>query len=297
MRFATLLCVLSVASSAAVAQRPSETARGGSSKTVQPKIMVIPFTKEGQDIRTVLESDFNTRIALSKVKEGFDKRGFSTVEFRQVLSSLASDQAIQGASQSDIKSRIIEQSRCDIYVEVEMHAIHEGANDRVSMISNAFLAANGSSLANKNTNTAPFHGVPIEMIVDKAAGDKLDDFLATMQEKFNGFIEGGVPIRVEFSVAQGAKPLSRTVGDKGDELGDAIEEWLQKNAYRNNYHISGRTPIRMTVDEVRIPMFDPVTNNNFNPSQFSLELVRYLRSLGVKASRSMTNGVIYVEIQ
>lgn len=297
MRFATSLFVLCVATSASLAQRPAETARGGVSKTVQPKIMVIPFTKEGEDIRTVLESDFNKRIAISKVKEGFDKRGFSTVEFRQVLSSMANDQVIQAASQSDIKSRVIEQSRCDIYVEVEVHAISQGGQDRVSMITNAFLAANGASLANKNTMTDPYHGVPIEMIVDKATGAKLDDFLATMQEKFNGYIDDGVPIRMEVSIAQGAKPLSRAIGEKGDELGDAIEEWLQKNAYKNNYHISGRTPIHMTVDEVRIPMVDQATKINFNPSQFSLELVKYLRTLNVKASRSMTGGVIYVEIQ
>ncbi|WP_288849641.1 DUF6175 family protein [uncultured Alistipes sp.] len=35
--------------------------------TVQPKIMVIPYTKEGEDIRTVLEADVNKRIALTKI--------------------------------------------------------------------------------------------------------------------------------------------------------------------------------------------------------------------------------------
>ena len=40
--------------------------------TVQPKVMVIPFTKEGQDIRTILEADINKRVALTKVKEKFD---------------------------------------------------------------------------------------------------------------------------------------------------------------------------------------------------------------------------------
>ena len=48
---------------------------------VQPKIMVIPYTKEGEDIRTVLEEDSNKRIALSKIKEAFDERGVSTIDF------------------------------------------------------------------------------------------------------------------------------------------------------------------------------------------------------------------------
>ena len=50
---------------------------------VQPKIMVIPFTKEGEDIRTILENDENKRIALTKIKEAFDERGISTIDFLQ----------------------------------------------------------------------------------------------------------------------------------------------------------------------------------------------------------------------
>ena len=46
-------------------------------KTIQPRIMVIPYTKEGEDIRTVLEDDINKRIALSRIKEAFDRRGFT----------------------------------------------------------------------------------------------------------------------------------------------------------------------------------------------------------------------------
>ena len=45
--------------------------------TVQPKIMVIPYTKEGEDIRTVLEADVNKRIVLTKIKEAFDLRHVS----------------------------------------------------------------------------------------------------------------------------------------------------------------------------------------------------------------------------
>jgi hypothetical protein len=48
----------------------SATNSGGQVVTVQPKIMVIPYTKEGEDLRTVLENDENKRIAIAKIKEG-----------------------------------------------------------------------------------------------------------------------------------------------------------------------------------------------------------------------------------
>ena len=49
--------------------------------TAQPKIMVIPYTTQGEDIRTILENDVNKRIALTKIKEAFDQRGYTTVDF------------------------------------------------------------------------------------------------------------------------------------------------------------------------------------------------------------------------
>ena len=53
--------------------------------TVQPKIMVIPYTKAGEDIRTILEQDVNKRITLAKIKEAFDSRGFTTVDLQRDL--------------------------------------------------------------------------------------------------------------------------------------------------------------------------------------------------------------------
>ena len=56
-------------------------------QTVQPKIMVIPYVSEGEDLRYILESDVDKRIALTKIKEVFDSRGFTTVDFVAKLKS------------------------------------------------------------------------------------------------------------------------------------------------------------------------------------------------------------------
>lgn len=45
------------------------------------KIMVIPYTKQGEDISQVIENDVNKRIVLAKIREAFDSRGFTTVDF------------------------------------------------------------------------------------------------------------------------------------------------------------------------------------------------------------------------
>ena len=91
--------------------------------TVQPKIMVIPYTKQGEDITHVIENDVNKRIVLAKIREAFDSRGFTTVDFTAKLKSLSRTSGLSQDSQSDLKSMIIQQSGADIYVEAEMDII------------------------------------------------------------------------------------------------------------------------------------------------------------------------------
>ena len=88
--------------------------------TVQPKIMVIPYTKEGEDIRSVLEEDVNKRITLTKIKEAFDSRGFTTVDFTARLKAMSQSAVFNADNQSDLKSQLIEMSGADIYVEAEI---------------------------------------------------------------------------------------------------------------------------------------------------------------------------------
>ena len=72
--------------------------------TVQPKIMVIPYTKEGEDIRTILEDDVNKRITLTKIKEAFDSRGFTTVDFTAKLKTVSNSNVFMADNKTDLKS-------------------------------------------------------------------------------------------------------------------------------------------------------------------------------------------------
>ena len=52
-------------------------------QTVQPKIMVIPYTKDGEDIRTILENDVNTNFKTTKINkaelDAIEDKGFEDV--------------------------------------------------------------------------------------------------------------------------------------------------------------------------------------------------------------------------
>ena len=118
-------------------------------QTVQPKIMVVPFTKEGEDVRWVLESDLNKRIAVTKIKEGFDNRGFTTVDFFGKLKSALDNQTLNSSTQTDLKSQVIQMSGADIYVVAEVNLIQTTGGNGVTLILTAYEISTGNSLTNK----------------------------------------------------------------------------------------------------------------------------------------------------
>lgn len=74
-------------------------AQAQSVNTVQPTIMVVPYTKQGQNIRDLLENDINYRIALTAIKDAFDSNGYSTVDFEGKYKSVSENAAFKENSQ------------------------------------------------------------------------------------------------------------------------------------------------------------------------------------------------------
>ena len=148
--------------------------------TVQPRIMVVPFVKQGEDIRTVLENDVNKRIVMAKIREAFDSRGFTTVDFLARLKSLSNTSGLTMDNQSDLKSMIIQQSGADVYVDAEMNVVLSSTGNSVKVIVTAYDISTGNSLSNKVGDSGKFYTDDIGRLASKAIKGCADDFLNTM---------------------------------------------------------------------------------------------------------------------
>lgn len=266
--------------------------------TVQPKIMVIPYTKEGEDIRTVLEADVNKRIALTKIKEAFDSRGFTTVDFTAKLKAAGDNAIFTTDNQTDLKSQIIQMSGADVYVEVETDVLLSSNGNSVKMLVTAYEISTGNSLANKVGESGKFYTDDIGKLASKAIESCAEDFLNIMQNKFTNIVENGKSITINFGFAAASvHTMSSEVGTQGLQLSDELELWMEEHAYKNNYHIQGTTDRQMIFDDVRIPLKDPATGNNYNTNKFALEIFKFMRSLGLKIARDIKGSTIYITIQ
>ena len=276
--------------------------------TVQPKIMVIPFTKENEDIRTVLEADVNRRVAITKVKEAFDNRDFTTVDFTAKLKQAMDDHLFTSDNQSDMKSTLVEMSGADIYVEVEVPDVQMVANSAngARIILTAYDASTANSLSNKVCESPKFYTQDYGALVMRALGKSatldskqpacIEEFLNTLQSKFTDIVNNGRPVKINFSLAQGSKlDFSTEIKPEGIPFSDVIEAWISDNSVKNNYHIQANTKLKILFDDVRIPLKDE-KGKNYLPNKYALKIYQWLKTKNVNCAKDIKNRAIYITI-
>lgn len=271
---------------------------GNQIQTVQPKIMVIPYIKKGEDLRFVLEEDVNRRIASTKIKEAFDSRGFTTVDFIAKLKAAKDNNIFVSDNQTDIKSQIIQMSGADIYVQAEVNVQKGQSGTSVTLILTGYEASTGNSLSNKVGESGKFYTDDIGKLSSKAVENIAEDFLNVMQVKFTNIVNNGKSITVDFSFDPDSQyNMSSEIGPDELPLSDQLELWMEENAFKNNYHIQGTVNLKMIFDDVRIPLKDLETGKNYNPNKFALEIYKYLKKLGLKPNKDIKGNTIFITIE
>jgi len=194
--------------------------------------------------------------------------------------------------------QIIQMSGADVYVEAEDNVLLSESGNTVKIIVTAYEISTGNSLSNKVGESGKFYTDDIGKLATKAIEGCATDFLNVMQEKFTDIVNNGRSIIVIFGFdSNSAFAMSSEVGDQGLQLSDEIELWMESHAYKNNYHIQGTTDSQMTFDDVRIPLIDTKTGNNYNSNKFALEIFKFLRSLGLTIGRDIKGNTIYITIK
>ena len=265
----------------------------------QPSIMVMPFTKEGEDIRTVYENDFNKRIAVTKVREAFDKRGFTTYDFVSKLKQALKEMALQSDDKTDLAKKVGQMSGADIIVLVDMKFDNSPSGSEVMLTLTANDRVTGQALANKIGKSGKFYTDNVAKLAEKAVESCVEDFLDTMNAKFADIVENGRSIRITITFDNNSDHnMYSEVGDDGDVLSDIIEDWLEENAYKNNYHVQSTTETAMFIDDFRIPLRDE-RGRNYKARKVARDLRKFLKKnygLNVQYGKENSEAVISLRI-
>ncbi|MVM32721.1 hypothetical protein GO755_21955 [Spirosoma sp. HMF4905] len=266
----------------------------------RPTIMVFPFFKEGEDIRKLVESDVNNRVVITKVKEAFDSRGYSTVDFLSKVRNLQTNDALTSDKQTDVKTAIIQSSNTDICVEVEYDFEKGSSGNRLKVILTAYESSASASLANKIGFSRRMYSEDVSKLASDAVETVVADFLNVMQEKFNDIVENGKYMALEFNLnSDSGVNMSSEAGKDNLPLSDVLEEWVGNNS--KSYHIQGVTDAKVLFDVVRVPRMD-AQGKSLTSTRYGLEILKFCNSLAVgskklKVERLIKGNTIYVSFK
>lgn len=265
------------------------------SATVQPKIMVMPYVTEGNDIRQTIETDPNIRIVLSKIREAFDKRGFTTIDFETKLKAQSVNNALSNNAQTNRSAMIIQSSGADIYVETEYIYTPSASGNSVKVLMKACDVSTGGALANKDAFSGQFYTEDIGRLAGAAVEKVADEFLNVIQSKFDDIVENGRSIILDIKIDDAS---THTLHEEinNSELVDLLEDWVADNAYKNNYHIQGSSELEIIFDEIRIPLKDE-NGRNYNINQFDRKIRQLFRKLGIQVAHVTKNNTLVITIK
>ncbi|RUA13279.1 MAG: hypothetical protein DSY83_11780, partial [Flavobacteriia bacterium] len=250
--------------------------------TVQPSIMVLPRTNEGENLRTIMDEQPEVRVAISKVKQAFDERGYTTMDFETTLRAVTRDETVTSETQTEFKNRIFRNIPSDIVVEIDViiREIVTGPKSDygATLILEANVTDNGNSMASITMDSGlKSFDDKISLISvamrkksrdedDKPGKPLLDVFLETMNDKWAEMREKGKTVKMEFSLSEDAEiTMDDDVPSQKQKLTYVIEDWLEENSYHNYYSVTSTTSTKIMVSDYRYPVRDPKNCTNMTP--------------------------------
>lgn len=266
--------------------------------TVQPTIMVIPYKTAGQTYQEVLQNDFDKRVAISKVQEGFNKKDFKTIDFEAKLNASLRASNFEQDSKSSMDKQLIRNSGSDIYVTVDIDKDFSPSGNQVSLIIKGYETASGRILASSKGWSGKFRTSQLDRLCELAVDVILEDFLHQVDKNFKKITDEGNTIVLNLSVANGSQyDFDTGVTDLNMPLSDILRMWVKNNSENNYYHLQGVVAESMIFDEVRIPMKDK-NDNSYTVNDFAFDIWNYINNvLQIPCKKRVDGQTVYIEIQ
>jgi Family of unknown function (DUF6175) len=266
------------------------------SGVTQPKIMVVPKLKEGQQYREVYDKSDNLRIAIAKINETMLKEGANIVSFDAKYRELKQNIELNRIAGNivDEKAMILEKSGADIYVEAEVNVVrHEQLSaNSVSVILEAYQAGTGNYLGVKEGRSRMNETEDIGLLTSLAMDGIATSFLNLVQLKFNDIHANGQSIFVQFTISKDADfDFDTEKGAAGKMLSELIDDWFQQHTVKGVFNNQGVVASMMIISDARIPLKDPANlNSNYTGQHFFRDINKFFKSLNIKAKREIGNN-------
>lgn len=264
---------------------------------VLPTIMVVPYKRDGETYASVLSSDFDRRIAVSKVQDGFESRDVTTVDVEARIAAVKRNSEF-GANDADSNDKqLLMNSGADVYVVVDLMKDVNADGSRVSLIMKAYETASGSVLASKDAITKRYATASTDLLCSHAVQDNIPAFLDDICKNFSKQASTGKKVTLQFAIdGSSAMTMNDRVGPNNLPLSNLIHQWVRKNSHNGKYHLQGMVDTSVIFDYVMIPPRDE-DGLSMDAAQYGFKIEAWLNdTLGVPCMSRFDGTTIYITI-
>lgn len=262
-----------------------------------PSITVIPYKTDDEDYKDVLQNDFDRRMAVSRVQQGFNQLGATTIDFEAKLNAAWRSADFNAETADSDEKRLLRSSGADIYVIVDlMKDISSETGSRVSLNMKAYETASGNILSATQQWTNRFHTTDLDRLCVYAVEGQLKTFMDDITLNFAKQIQGGTSVVLR--IAQGANSKnSLNTSVESSTLSNVIRRWVRQNAENGQYHIQGVVAEEMIFDDIKIPSTD-TDGFPMDPAQFGDNLLYFMnKELGIPCEMKLDGRSIYINLK
>ncbi len=243
-----------------------------------PTLTVVPFTRENENVRSLLENNQMLSHAVSKITSEFSKNGYRTKDFISMVQKAKNSDLTTEGSQSDAVSMMIQNLSTDIVVMAKINYIPRPNNQgEVSLELNATEKQTATTLASSTFLSGRYMTTDSVRLADYAISKIKKDFFTTLQTAFLEIVRNGRELSVQMVLDQNVEDwdFDQPSPESGEEFKVELEDWLAANAMNGVYDMS-RSSDKIIDLTVRIPIWDEKTGRAYSVSTFRNAFRKFL---------------------
>ena len=207
---------------------------------------------------------------ITKINGLMGDRGFPLQTLEEALKTVKQNNAEMMLMQSKSSGAEVSQSaydqlmnvvKSDIILKMGWTLTKSGFNKSIQLNIEAVDAYTGESIASQNPPGDPSSTADIPTMLSAAVLSVIDNFNARLQSYFDDLFANGRKITVRLNKFGGTTwtgdfETEFEYNGSTDELNTIIDDWFSKNTVKGRFNNTGSTENGMTMQQVRIPMFN-----------------------------------------
>lgn len=289
-----------------------------SAQAKKPTIMVIPadvwcsangymmeFDNQGvttriPDYHRAVQEDMDLVNTITKVGELMAERGLLLKDLASSIRSINQSNAenemtVSRTSGSSISEtpldKLLSRAKADILVELSWRVNTVGPKNSVTYTLRGIDAYTNKQVAAAQGTGASSFSAEIPVLIEEAVLVHMDNFIAQLQSHFDDLLTNGREVTLEVRMFDNGSGESLEDEYGGQELTEAIDEWVAQNTVEHRYSLTDATEDMMVFEQVRIPLYRP-NGMPMDTRHFANELRKYLKNTPFNlTSKVLTKGL------